>query len=217
MATERELRDHAEVSAATAKRPQQLRPVGLAGDGHLPVREHHPRRDHVVARQAELARKPADAATEGQAARPGVRYDAGGCGQRVCLAGLVDLAQQASAAGAHDPALGVDRHRAHRAEVDHEAFIARALAGDAVATAAHRHHEIVIASKGERRDHVIVRQAAHNAGRPPVEHAVPHTARLVVARIRGKQHRAVKAGPQAIECEIGGTRHGHAACKISYL
>ena len=70
MQVELELRDDAEVAAAAAQPPEQLRVLGLAGVDEAPIRGDEVSRNQVVARQAELPHRPADAAAEREPATP---------------------------------------------------------------------------------------------------------------------------------------------------
>ena len=71
VAAERERGDDAEVPAAAAQRPEQVR-MGVLARGHeRAVGEHHVRGEQVIDGQAETARQVADPPAQGQPGHPG--------------------------------------------------------------------------------------------------------------------------------------------------
>ena len=76
MEVELELRDDAEVAAAAAQPPEQVGVVGLARVDEPAVRRDHVGRREVVAREAELPHRPADAAAEREPGDAGRRDEA---------------------------------------------------------------------------------------------------------------------------------------------
>ena len=98
---ELEARDDAEVAAAAAQGPEEVR-VLLGGSPDLPaLREHHLGGPQRVDRQAVVAHQPPDAATQGEAADPGMGDLAGRHREAVLLGRRVELAEQGAAADAH--------------------------------------------------------------------------------------------------------------------
>ncbi len=91
MEVELELRDDAEVAAATAQSPEQVRVVGLARVDEPAVRRDDVGRDEVVAREAELAHRPADAAAEREPGDTGGRDEAARRREPVRLGLVVDV------------------------------------------------------------------------------------------------------------------------------
>src|SRR5262249_24263105 len=73
--TIRELCQDAEVSAAAAKRPEQVDVVRVAHVKRAAIGGDHARRDEVVARETVLPHEPANAATECQSRDAGRRDD----------------------------------------------------------------------------------------------------------------------------------------------
>ena len=71
MRLEQEGRDHAEVSAAAAQRPEQVAVLLCVGDHEPAVGQNHVGAQQIVDGQAELARQMSDAAAERQAADAG--------------------------------------------------------------------------------------------------------------------------------------------------
>src|SRR4030095_9788609 len=74
MELELELRNHAEVAAAAARAPIELRILASAGMHDLAVGRDDVDRLQVVDRHAELARNAAKATAKGQAAHTRVRH-----------------------------------------------------------------------------------------------------------------------------------------------
>jgi hypothetical protein len=181
MEPELELGDDAEVAAAAAQAPEQLRvsgrvdaePVALGGDQLI--------RRHVVARQPEPAREPAHAAAERQAADAGVGDIARGRGQSMLHRRAIERAQQRPALHRGATARRIHAHAAHRAQVDHEPAVRDAHAEHAVPSAAYANLEVLFAAVTDRLGHVVRARAAHDRPRPPVDHRVPHRPGLVVS------------------------------------
>jgi hypothetical protein len=76
MQVELELRHDAEVAAAAADGPEQIRMMIAVHGEHARVGSHEPRAAQVVDREAVLARGPAEAAAERQARDAGGRVHA---------------------------------------------------------------------------------------------------------------------------------------------
>jgi hypothetical protein len=130
--------DDAEVATASPDRPEEVC-VAVAVDlQDLAVGGHHLRAEQVVDRQPVLAHEVADATAEREAADPDRGRVAKAHGEPVAGGGRRHLTRGEAAGGMHDPRVGVDLERSQSAEVEHEAALARAVAGSAVAAAANR-------------------------------------------------------------------------------
>jgi hypothetical protein len=81
-------------------------------------------------------------------------------------------------------------NRAHRRHVDHQAAIVRAESGRTVATVAKGEIQSVLASEVDARDDVRHLLGTKDRQRTLVEHAVVHSARLVVIIIGCADHAA---------------------------
>ena len=77
-------------------------------------------------------------------------------------------------------ALRVDVGAAHPGEVDHDPVVAGREPGDAVAAAAHRDQELLLAGEAERLDDVVDATGPHDERGAPVGHPVPDRASRVV-------------------------------------
>src|SRR4029453_11156709 len=135
---EPERADDAEVSASALQRPEQVggiaggRPHDLAlGGAPLGLYE-------IVDGEPVLAHEPADAAAQAEAADAGVAHDAarGGPTVRLCLG--VDVPPQGTALDEARALDWIDRHGAHRRQVDHDPAVAHRGAGDVVTPATNR-------------------------------------------------------------------------------
>ena len=164
---ELELGDDTEVAAAAAQRPVQVGVLGGRRGHDAAVGGDDARRHEVVAAQAVLARQPADPAAEAQAGDAGVADHAARHRQTVLLRGRVEIGPGRAAAAARPARAGIDRDVAHRAEVDHQAVVDDAVAGEAVAAAAYRDLEVVLAAEGDRGGDIVGARspAAISAGR----------------------------------------------------
>src|SRR4051794_10732255 len=98
MQVEFELCDDPEVTAAAPESPEQLGVLGLAGMYELPVRGDDVRRGEVVAREAELPHRPADAAAQREAADARARDQAARRREPVRLRLVVDVGPHGAAA-----------------------------------------------------------------------------------------------------------------------
>ena len=87
--------------------------------------------------------------------------------------------------GANRSCFGIDADALHQGKVDDHAAVAHAVAGVAVAAAAHRDEKLVRAGKAHRLDHVRDAGAARDQRRVPVDRGVPHPPTLVVAVVAG--------------------------------
>ncbi len=135
---EGELGDHAEVPAATAKRPEQVWVLPLARGDDGAVGRDDLRGQQVVAGQAVAAAQVADAAAQGQPGDAGRRDDPAGGRQPVHSRGLVEATPGGPAAGTCRAGIRVDHDAVHQAEVGDDGPVRGAEAGHAVATPAHR-------------------------------------------------------------------------------
>ncbi len=185
MEPEEERGDDAEVAAAAAHRPEQVRVLVRAGRHEPPVGQHDVGLEQVVDGQAALAGQVAEAAAEREPADAGGGDDAAGRGEAEGVGGVVDVAPGAAAADARGPGGRIDPDALHRREVDDEPVVAGAEAGAVVAAAADGEEQAVFAGEVDGGDDVGGVGAAGDQGRALVDHGVVDRARLVVARIAG--------------------------------
>ncbi len=206
---EEERGDDAEVAAAAAQGPEEVRVLGRAGRHEPPVGQHDVGFEEVVDRQAAGAGQVAEAAAEGEAADAGGGDDAAGGGEAEGVGGVVDVAPGAAAADAGGPGGGVDPDARHGREVDDEPAVAGAEAGAVVAAAADREEEAAVAGEADGGDDVAGVGAAGDEGGAPVDHGVEDGAGPVVARIAGLDQLPPKFGSQLIDCRrLDGRGHG---------
>ena len=172
--------DDAEVGARAAESPEQVR-MFLLGGAHDPlVRRDELDREQVVDRQAVLALESAHAAAERQPRNPGVRHDPDGADEAVLLRRVVEVAEERAAADAGNPTLRVNLNAPHAGEVDHDPVVAGREPRNAVAAAANRNHELLLARESKCRDDVVDARRPNDERGPPVGHPVPDRACSVV-------------------------------------
>jgi len=97
----------AEVAAAAAQRPEEVRVLPLAGHQETAVGGHHVGRDQVVAGEPVATAEIAHAAAERQAAHAGGGDDAAGGGQAERVGGRVEVAPGGPALRARRPVGGI--------------------------------------------------------------------------------------------------------------
>ena len=185
MEPELELGDDPEVAATAAQAEEEVRMLVGGRTDRVAVGGDDRVRRHVVAGQPELARQPSHAATQRQAADAGVRDVARRGREPVALGRPIEVAQERTALHAPTAPLRIDRHRVHRAEVDHQPAFRHGHAGHAVATALHGDLEAGLAGVAHRQRDVVRRRAACDHMRTPIDHRVPDFAVLVERRITG--------------------------------
>src|SRR5205823_9539734 len=111
-------------------------------------------REEVVAGEPVLAHQPPDPAAQREAGDTGARDEAAGGGEAERLRFLVELAPDDAALGAGRLRARVDPDSLHRRQVEDEAVVAGAEAGDVVAAAAYGDDEVVLTGEAEAGDHV---------------------------------------------------------------
>ncbi len=197
MQAELEVRHDAEVAAAAADGPVEVRVLVGIRVQQAAVGGHDVHALHVVERKAEAPREPAEAAAEREAADAGVRDRAAGRDEALRHRLMVDLAEEAAAIDVGALRFRVDAHAAKAGQVDLHAFLAGGLAGGAVPAALDREQEVAIAREAHRAHDVRDAGRLHDEGRVHVDGFVQHVARRVVARIPGEEQ-----GPAQARLEI---------------
>ena len=124
---ELEVRHYAEVAAATAQTPEQLRVLFGTGVAELPVGSDHIQRLEVVDGHAELARQAPETSTQREPAHPGVGHRAERRDQPMRHALVIHLSEQRAAVHPRAPRLGIDSHAAERRQIDLHAAVAGRL------------------------------------------------------------------------------------------
>src|SRR5260370_22616954 len=76
----------------------------------------------------------------------------------------------------------VDMDGPHRRQDDQEPARADRVAGDVVATTAHRHEQAVVACKADGIDYITFDLATHDRPRSSIDHCIPNCPRVVVTR-----------------------------------
>ena len=154
MRTKQEARHDAEISAAAAQRPEQIRVLALARRDQPAVGEHDVRFQQVVDREPVHAAQVAAAAAERETGDAGRRNDARRNCEAECMRGMIHVALRAAGFDANRARRRVDANSLEPTEIDHDAAVAAAETGAVVAAAANRDEQIVIAREIHRRDDV---------------------------------------------------------------
>ena len=202
-----EPRDDAEVAAAAADRPEQVRVRVGVGAHELAVRGHDVGREQVVDREPVLAHEVADAAAEGEAA------DADGAGVAEADAEPVlrgrdgDLAGRRAGLGPGRARVGVDLDGLQQREVENDPALADAVAGAAVAAAAHGQLQAVLAGQPDDGRDLggVGRPDDHR--RPAVDERQEDRAGGVVVLVAGCDHLPGEVGAQALDRKLGMLGH----------
>ena len=200
---EEERRHDAEVAAAAADRPVEIRVLVRAGAHLLAVGRDDVGGEEVVDRQAVLAGQVPEPAAEGQAAHAGGRDDPARHGEIVRLCRIVDVCPRTASADARRARLGVDDHLAQQRQVADDAVVHHAQATAVVPAAAHREEEVVRAGERDRAGDVVGPGAAGDQGGAPVDHRVVDLPGLVVLGILGPDQLATKARSELLPGRVG--------------
>ena len=138
-----EFRHDAEVAAAAADSPEQIRILLLTGVQQLAVGGHDVDAQHVVTGQSELACQAPLPATQGKPGNAGVRGGAERRGEPESLALPIELTQQHARLGDGRQSDRIDANSLHGGQIDHQAALAGGLPGEAVPAAVNRRKKIV--------------------------------------------------------------------------
>jgi hypothetical protein len=115
----------------------------------------------------------------------------------------VHIAEQAAGLDGRGPRLGVHEDPAQPGRVDGQPAVGQSGAGDVVANAAHREHEVVVASEVHCGDDIAGAGRLDDERRRLVDHAVPQRRRLLEALVRGEQQWAAQAPAEHLDRLVG--------------
>ena len=187
--------DDAEVAAAAAQSPEQVRVIVGARGQEPAIGGDDVGGEQVVAGQAVLALQPADAAAEGEAGDAGRRHGAAGGGESEGLGLAVELSPGQARLGVRDPLHRIYPDAFHGRQVDDQSVVADRLSGNVVATAADRDGQTVLDAELECSHHVGHAGAPGDHRRPFVDHAVVDLAGRLVIRVGGADQRSPRKQP----------------------
>ena len=177
--------DHAEIAAAAAQRPEQIRILAFVGRHEPPVGKHDVRFEQIVDREAVRARQVARAAAERQARHAGGRHDARRHREPERVRGMIDIALRAARprlARCERPdrraclSAATDRSRGRRCSCRAPGRCDRRRGSRSAALSR---------PKFTGGDDVRDVRAARDEARPLVDHGVVERARLVVVVVAG--------------------------------
>jgi hypothetical protein len=172
-----------EVGAGPAEAPEEVRLLLVARPDLASVGRDEVDGEEVVDRQPVLALEPPHAAAEREAGDARVRDDTDRADEPDRLRLTVELAEERAAVHPGRALGGVDAHAVHPRQVDHDPVVAGREAGDAVAAAADRDRELLLAGEADRSGDVGCARGAGDELRVAVDHPVPDDACLVVAGV----------------------------------
>jgi hypothetical protein len=191
----------AEVAAAAADRPEQVRMLGLVCDELATVGGHDLDREQRIDRQAVLAHQPTDPAAEGQARDAHRARVAERGGQAMGRDRLGELDRREAWLGPGDPRVGVDVQTAHVGEVEDEPAVDRAMAGHAVTPATHGELELVVTREEDGEGDVAGVGSPNNRKRPGVDGGLMDVAGGFVLVITRPDETAVDAARERLQVE----------------
>ena len=193
----------AEVAAAAADRPEEVRVAGGVGEDDPAVRGDQLGREQVVDREPVLADEEAHSAAQRDAAdadRAGVPET----GREPVLRGRHRVLARGQTGLRPRRALAVvDGERPHLGQVDHDAPVGHAVAGRAVAAAAHRELQPGIPGREDRASDVGCVRHPHDRGRAAVDPALEDGASAVVLVVAGQDHPAGQLPLQLSQSHAG--------------
>ena len=201
---ELESRDHAELAAAPAQRPEEVRVLVRRCPHDLAIGEDDLGGEQRIDRQAVVAHEPPDAAAERQPADAGVRDLPPGHREPVLLAHSVELAQQRTASDPHDGASRIDLDAVQGPQVDAQRAVTQRAPGDRVASAAHRERQACATRRADRRADIVGIVRVGDGRRVAIDRAVPACAGGVVVGVAGFH----EATDEAVGAQAGGKRGG---------
>src|SRR5215204_2769697 len=209
MGPKRECGDDAEVAAAAAQRPKEIRVLRLARFHERRVGEDDVGFHEMVDGEAELARQVADAASERETADSRRAERARRHCEAVPVRRVIDVGEGASAADLHEPRLRIDPNPPLRRQVDHEPSLRDCESGPAMAAAPNRSLEALRAREGDRDCDVRCVEAANDRGGPLVDAAVVDLPRVVVDRVLRRDDFAADSAAKLVEAgQRRKNRHG---------
>ena len=205
-------RDHnPEVSAPTAKRPEQIRVLLLARANELAVRQHHLGGEKIVESETVLPSEPSAPASERESGDPDGRDRSSGGRESMLLRRFVEHPPSHAGADPGGSRPGVDLQSIHSGQIDHESIVRDRSSRVVVASAADRNEQAVLARHVHGSDHVVGAGAVRDGGRMTIEAPVPDCTCLVVTRIaRGDQVPADRSSECIQNCTVDDFPLAHA-------
>ena len=123
----------------------------------------------------------------------------------------IELAPGEPGLGTGGSRLRVHPHALHRREVYDDASVARRVAGHGVASAAHRHHQFILAGEVHRGGDICNAGTAGDQSRSAVYHGVEDGAGCIVAVILRSYQLAAEGGRELLHgCFFEGFAQRHA-------
>ena len=201
-----ERRDHAEVAATAAERPEQVAVFMATGVNESAIGKHDVGTEQVVDGHPELAFEPSKAAAKRQAgdARVANRAARGRQSERLRLP--IELGPAQSRFRAHGLCHRIDSHPFHVREINHHSVVAHASSGDIVATSTNGYRQALGTRELHAGDHICGAARPRNHGGSAVDHGVPDAPGLVVACVLRGDQVSTMSLTQIVQ-RVGANRH----------
>ena len=193
MGPEQEAGHHAEIAAAAAKRPEEVRVYRLARSDKPTVGQHDVGLDQTIDGEPVLAAQIAVTAGKREASDAGGRDDAKRHSQSERVRRVIDLSGQAARGDPRSLGRRIDPYALHHRKIDNETIIDAAEPGSIMAAATYGDGQILLAAEVHSRDHIGRVGAARDQMRPLVDHRVIKLARLIVFGVVAADKRAAQA------------------------
>ena len=198
---ELEAGDDAEVAAAPADRPEEVRMVVRIGRDQTTIGRHDLDGLQRVDGEAVLADEEADTAAERQAGDADGAGVAERGGKAVRRGRCRVLARGQAGLGPRRSSLGIDMEPLHAREIEHDPVIDSAVAGDAVAAAPHRELHARVPCQDHGPCHVARTGGLHDERGPAVIDRVVGVSGGVVVGAAGEDQLALEFGSEGRQVE----------------
>ena len=185
MKSKEEGRDHAEVAAPAANRPEEVGVFLFTGRHEATIGEYHVRAEQVVDGEAVRTRQVADPTAQCEAGDPRAANRSARSGHAKGVRRVVHVSPYAASFHADGARGGIHAYPLHAREIDNQTIVADPEAAPVVAAPAYRGQQLVFASKLHRGRDVGRVHAACDQLRAFVDHCIVDLACRIVDSVRG--------------------------------
>ena len=130
--------DHAEISAASAERPEEVLVLRSAGGENLSIGGYDLRRQQIVDGHSVLTNEPANPASKGQAADPCLGHNSARDGKTEDMRFPIDVAQSCSAFNSNLSGDSIHEDGAHSRQIDDQPIVTNRAPAYVVSAAPYR-------------------------------------------------------------------------------
>src|SRR5262245_14695779 len=214
MELECESRDDAEISAATAKRPEQVRVFISACLNKVAIGQYDIGREEIIDTQPKFASEMPDSTAKSQSADASGRNDSAWRCEAEYMRCVIDVSPGASAPDNDRARFRIDTCIFYRAEVDDQSVVADSQAPRVMSAAADRHEQIVLSSEVHGGNDVRHVRTTGNQPRLFVDHSVVHLTSFIVILVTRFDQSATKVHFEIRNCILA--KHDEVSAKRSY-